>query len=382
MFARFARELDGSGRSAVMTAVVGAVVLAAWAAWFFLARVSVYEVSASARLEVERAPHEVDAPVGGRVVKSALVLGQEVRAGDVLVELDADTFRLERDTERTRLVALQVQVTAAGRERSEEQQALRGEGAVVAASVEEARARERASRTVTRLKEQEQKQLEALRAANAVADLETDRTRAEAESQAAETQALHSAVGRLGTERAVRRSDRRAKMARQELEIARLEGERALAESRIRVLEKEIALRTIRAPIDGRVGHAVTLRPGSVIDAGTRIAVVVPSGALRAVAFHDPATALGRVRPGQRARLRMDGFPWTNYGTLQATVSRVGNEPDQGRIRVELVLIPEPGTRIPLQHGLGGVAEIEVDRATPASLVLDAAGRFLMRSDG
>src|SRR5262249_18529737 len=132
-----------------------------------------------------------------------------------------------------------------------------------------------------------------------------------------------------------------------------------------------------RAPIGGRLEEVEDLRSGAVIEAGARVAVIVPSGTLRAVAYYDPATAVGRVRPGQRGRLRMHAFPWTNYGVLPAVVDRVGSEPRQDGIRVELLLRPEAGSRIPLQHGLPGVAEIEVDRLSPAALALDAAGRLL-----
>ena len=66
---------------------------------------------------------------------------------------------------------------------------------------------------------------------------------------------------------------------------------------------------------------------------------------------------------------------------MPAIVSRVGSEPKDGQVRVELILQPTPGTRIPLQHGLPASAEVEVERVSPAGLVLDAAGRFLTRAD-
>jgi membrane fusion protein (multidrug efflux system) len=58
----------------------------------------------------------------------------------------------------------------------------------------------------------------------------------------------------------------------------------------------------------------------------------------------------------------------------------VGSEPREDGVRVELLLRPDPGSRIPLQHGLPGSAEIEVERLSPASLALDAAGRYLTRA--
>jgi membrane fusion protein (multidrug efflux system) len=78
----------------------------------------------------------------------------------------------------------------------------------------------------------------------------------------------------------------------------------------------------------------------------------------------------------------MFGFPWTKYGMLLAEVDRVGNEPKDGLIRVELVLRLPQRTNIPLQHGLPGSAEVEVERVSPFALVLDAAGRFLMSVQG
>lgn len=381
LFARSTRVIDPPGRAALLTALAGLTLLAAWATWFLLARVSVYELSRTARVEVETASHDIDAPVAGRVVESALGLGRSVSAGDVLLELESDRYRLERDAELTRLRVVGPQIEALRRELAEEEVAVRGEGLVAAASAQEERARQRASEALARLKAGEQVQLERLRESAAASALETERTTAEAQQARAETEAHAAAIGRLGSEKGLRMAGRRASVARLEQAVARLDGERQVAEARVRMLDQEIALRTVRAPISGRIESVVDLRPGSVVESGARLATIVPSGTLRAVAFYDPSTSVGRVRSGQRARLRLHGFPWTKYGSIPATVDRVGNEPKDGHVRVELVLRPEAGTRIPLQHGLPAAAEVEVERISPAALVLDAAGRFLTRAD-
>ena len=75
--------------------------------------------------------------------------------------------------------------------------------------------------------------------------------------------------------------------------------------------------------------------------------------------------------------MRPDGFPWTQYGTLPATVSRIASEPRSGLVRVELDVQKRPDSAIPIQHGLPGTLEIEVERVSPAELVLRAAGRRL-----
>ncbi len=381
MFSRFARAQDASSRT-LRSALIGGTILVAWTLWFFLARVSLYETSRQARIEVESAPHDVDAPVAGRLLRTNLVLEKQVAAGEVLVEMDSEAWQLEREAEEGKMLAVAPQIAALERELLSDEEALRGEDRALLAEVSEARARQRASDAVAQLKASEREQVETLHKQHVVADVERQRTQADYEKQTAESQAARAQVGRLGTEGVVRKNDRRAKIARLEAEIARLQSVRTDAESRMRILDQRIDLYTVRAPISGRIGYTVNLQAGAVVTAGTRLCTIVPSGNLRAVAFFDAATAAGRVKPDQSARMRLFGFPWTKFGVLTAHVERVGTEPKDGLIRVELELDATQKSRIPVEHGLQGSAEVEVEQVAPVALVLDAAGRYLMSSGG
>ena len=77
------------------------------------------------------------------------------------------------------------------------------------------------------------------------------------------------------------------------------------------------------------------------------------------------------------ARLRLQGFPWTQYGSIAATVESVGSEVRDGRVRVELAIDPHNHTTIPIQHGLPGSVEVQVEQVSPATLALRAAGRLV-----
>jgi membrane fusion protein (multidrug efflux system) len=103
-----------------------------------------------------------------------------------------------------------------------------------------------------------------------------------------------------------------------------------------------------------------------------RLGVIVPPGAPRIVSLF-PAPAIGRIRPEQPARLRLHGFPWTQYGTIPARVARLGDEAQSAMKRVELEPRPDPRSSIQMAHALPGI--VEVERVTPAVLVLRAAGR-------
>jgi multidrug resistance efflux pump len=184
-------------------------------------------------------------------------------------------------------------------------------------------------------------------------------------------------VERLGSEDRSKARSQEARLAELRGQVASLEGQNATAQAVVRQLESALEQRKIRAPIAGHIAELSELRVGSVVGEGARLGALVPAGKLKAVALFDPPAALGRVRPGQLACLRLDGFPWTQYGTVPATVTSVADEVRDGHIRAELAVHPDPASPIPLQHGLPGTVEVEVERVTPATLVLRAAGRLL-----
>jgi len=159
----------------------------------------------------------------------------------------------------------------------------------------------------------------------------------------------------------------------------RLRSQMATTTSVTRRLENEIERRRIRAPMDGRLGEVAELRIGAFVAEGQRLGAIIPAGRLRVVAEFEPSSALGRIRPGQQARLRLVGFPWTEYGSIATTVDNVASEVRAGTVRVELTMQPDAASAVPFQHGMPGAVEIEVERLSPAALVLRVGGRLLTR---
>src|SRR4051812_48108250 len=115
MSASFPRTLRALQRDGMNPIVLGLIILATligfWTCWLMVGRVSVLETSTSARLEVEQV-QAVVVTGGGRIVASHLALGRAVRAGDVLLEIDADRESFDTAEERTRLDALSQQLGA------------------------------------------------------------------------------------------------------------------------------------------------------------------------------------------------------------------------------------------------------------------------------
>ena len=129
--------------------------------------------------------------------------------------------------------------------------------------------------------------------------------------------------------------------------------------------------------MDGRVGEAAILRVGAVVKEGDRLGSIVPAGRLMVVAQYPAQAAFGRIRTGQPATLRLEGFPWAEFGTVSATVARVAQEVRDGNVRVELAVDANSSFRGKLEHGMPGTLEVTVERLPPLSLVLRTAGQWL-----
>ena len=377
-FSRTMRALQADRfRGSAVTLACSFVLLTAWAWWLFAARITVHAVTADARLEVDRAVHTVEAPVSGRLGRVLVSLEQPVAAGTVLFELDAQAETLRLTEALAYRQALLAQREALDQQRSTGTRALGEAAEVSAASLDEARARYTEASAAARLAEGERNRLRPLHERGVISDAEYQRTVADATQRAAAADALLQALRRFDAGGRQQRTDRRAELDKLNREMAGVDGELASTTATIARLRHEIAQRQVTAPIAGRVGEVAELREGAFVAAGDRLASVVPIGSLRVVARFEPSTALGRIAPGQAARVRLDGFPSTRYGAVHTVVSRVGSEVQDGSVRVELAVQPDAATRIPLQHGLPGTAEVQVERLSPAALLLRQAGRLV-----
>jgi membrane fusion protein (multidrug efflux system) len=369
-------ERDGFGRTLIVLALV-AVLVGTWIAWFFLARLRVYEVSDAARLELARAVHAIEAPVGGRVVSSNLMLDRQVAADEVLLTLDVEPTRLRLEEERSRLESLAPQIAALEREIRAHELALEEDRGASSAGLEEARARAREANIAAEFAEQELERMKRLHGDGQISDADLARARSDAEERWAAAESARLAGRRLDRERGAAGRDREAHLEQLRREKTRLDGEVAAAVALIDRLEHEMKQRIIRAPVGGTLAEVAAIEAGAFISEGDRIGAVLGRGNLRVTAEYAPSAALGRVRPGQRARLRLEGFPWAQYGSVGATVTGVATELRDRRIRVELDIDAVSETSIPLQHGLPGSVEIEIERVAPVVLVLRAVGRLL-----
>jgi membrane fusion protein (multidrug efflux system) len=382
-FSHTLRSLDADRpRVSVAALLLSLGALLGWSAWAVQGRLTVYAVTDKARIEVQQRAFGVDAPIAGRVARADLVIGREVQAGDVIVEIDSELEKRQLEQLRARVASIGPQIEALQREVTAQTQVLGNQERATLAALDENAARVQEAALAADLADRQAKRAALLVEQGLMSAADGESAQAAAEQKRSELAALQKGLGRVEREQRTRGSENLVRTEQLRRELAGLEGDRTTALADVRVLEQTIERSLVRAPVSGRVGEAAIVNAGTYVKPGDRLLSVIPPGELRAVADYVPADALGRIQPGQQARLRLEGFPWMQYGVVPATVTGVGSELRDGRVRVELAIHPDPSSSIPLQHGLPGTAEIDVERVAPIRLVLRTIGARLGEAAG
>ena len=344
--------------------------------------------------------------------------GECVRAGQVLIELDPTLTHADRgrvaaglDAARQELVRQRAFVAAVASGRSAPGDAALGasqRSALAQATAEhqsrirqtdQAIARRHAELQSTR--EQVNKLRRTLplvtERANAVArlagtglvprqsalELEQERIETEQDLAAAEAnvRATEAAIGELIEER----RSIAAEASRTALDrVAELEA-RVAALGQEAVKAERLATETeLRAPVDGEVQQLAVHTVGGVVKPGETLAVVVPEGPALEVEALVLNRDIGFIAEGQPAAVKLDAFPFTRYGTLQGTVTSVGEDsvPHEQlgpvypvRIRVTNNAIRADGRDVRLSSGMAASVEVRTGERRIIDYLLSPVAR-------
>jgi len=355
------------------------LMLCAWFCWAVFARVTLYEVTSDARVELDASAYPMECPVDGKISNSTLQIGKHVRAGEVLVELDSVSNRLALEEGGTRLQGLQPELKKLRDQISAEQNVEKEEHQSERLKAQEAESRLEQSEITAAASDRELRRMLQLHSEKLISDRDWEKSSADNSRLHAEVVTLRDSAQRIPQEQAVLDRERVIQVEHLRVEIAKLEDEVETERAGLGRLEYEVERRRIRAPIDGRIGEAVVLHTGGFLHQGERLASIIPDGRLHIVAQYPAEAALGRIRIGQRATMRLQAFPWSEFGTVSASVTAVAQEIRDGKVRVELAVATASSFHGQIQHGMPGEIEIMTERVSPLSLVSRTAGQWLTR---
>lgn len=150
-------------------------------------------------------------------------------------------------------------------------------------------------------------------------------------------------------------------------------------EMRLKMAENQISLTSVTMPVAGLVAEMKVSTAGELLTPGQMVATIVPDGVPLVVEAAVPNSDVGFVRAGVDGRIKVDAYPFQQFGTLPARVRTV--LPGFGRdnnftVRLDLLqsTIARRDGDLPLFPGLAVEVELFTARQRLINLVL-ASGR-------
>ncbi len=350
----------GPQRAIVALVLLIAVFLLLAVVWMTIARLDISAQAIGTVMPSDRV-QEIQSLEGGIVESIAVREGQQVRAGDVLatvqnLQFNADLGEARQSlwSARAAIIRLDAELSGAPpvfpqeladaapdlvrktealwasrvRERDSIAETLNNQLAQRQRELTETRARSEAFAAQLRLAQQTlaiEEELDRNRA-GARADLIAARQRVAALS--GDLNASRSAIRRLEAAVSEARSRLAETHARFEAETMRERNDAELAAATLReqitARADRVSRRTLRAPVDGVVNRLLMTTVGGVAGAGETLMELVPARDKLVIAARVKPSDIAFIRPGQDARVRISAYDASIFGTLDATVLRVG----------------------------------------------------------
>ncbi|MBD3813467.1 MAG: HlyD family type I secretion periplasmic adaptor subunit [Betaproteobacteria bacterium] len=306
-------------------------------------------------------------PMETAVVKAIHVRdGQDVKAGQVLIELDAttaaaDTERLSNEARDSRLEALRAQALLAALANGTpprlkplpgaDAEHLLAEQSQATGQYQEYQARQlqlqaelnrrRAELETTQdqvvkleqtapIARQRAMDYQKLVKENFVSQhgyLEREQTRIEQEQDLAASRSKVAETRAALMEAQRQQATLAAETRRQLLDQLNLASQKAASlEQELIKAEQRSRLMRLTAPVTGTVQQLAVTTIGGVVTPAQPLMVVVPKDNVLEVEAMLPNKDIGFVNPGQDAEVKVETFPFTKYGTLHGKVTQVSSD--------------------------------------------------------
>lgn len=135
--------------------------------------------------------------------------------------------------------------------------------------------------------------------------------------------------------------------------------------------EQRDGLRRLTAPVDGTVQQLAIHTQGGVVTEAQPLMVLVPSDQPVEVEALLENKDIGFVRPGQEVEIKVETFTFTKYGVVHGTVVSISNDAIEderlglvysARIQLKETSLQVGGNEIALSPGMAVRAEVKTDR--------------------
>lgn len=125
---------------------------------------------------------------------------------------------------------------------------------------------------------------------------------------------------------------------------------------------------SLKSPVDGTVQQLAVHTVGGVVTPGEALMIVVPTNDPLEIEASILNQDIGFVREGQRATVKIESFPYTRYGFIEGTVQSVSHDAAQDeklglvfptRVRLDRTVLNIDGVDVNLTAGMNVTVEIK-----------------------
>ena len=353
----------------VRTAAAGAALLLLACVWPFDESV---RAPGSVRPRGENSP--VQALGGGRLQRVLVSPNQQVRAGQLLAQLDLEAINSQQRQLQRERAQLQEQLHQAAQQFTDLQAQSRSIHRLMTTQIATARGGVAQALAGSRFQDRELQRLRGLAAEGAIPQLLLEEK--EAGVAVAKSQLDQARLG-VGEQRARLQAEQaRLRQSLSATISARAELERQLAAVDGRLRETALARQQTRllAPVDGTVVETKLRYPGQVLQPGEVVATLAPKGQPLSVKVQLPSRDVAPLKPGQRAYLRVGSCPHTDFGVLAGRVQAIAADAVDGEYAVTITpsadQLRQGQRRCALRAGMDVDADLVIRRGTVMGLLL------------
>jgi len=119
------------------------------------------------------------------------------------------------------------------------------------------------------------------------------------------------------------------------------------------------------APIDGRLSYLYNINENQFVSANSELLAIVPENQNYMGLVHIPSTGYGKIKKGQKVRLKMDKFPYQEYGQLNGSITNISIIPNKKtylvKVKLSNGLVSSYNRTLTYTPNMTGKAEIITD---------------------
>jgi len=382
------------------------VLFAGVGAWSWFGQID--EVGkAQGKLVPQGSVYKLQIPETGKIARLTIKEGNQVRKGQVLVELDPESLHTEialqrqlLNTAQLRLLQTEGLLAQSQAELTSHQQQAQAAQAVQASSIEQAQARSTNFAQMVRQTEADIKRhqeriarLQGLQGTGAISReqiFSAEQAFHDREAQLMQHVGdMDNAYQTIAQNRELLQKQRaegntailQAQQKIQELrmQVTQLHADISEIQSRLQIAEQRLSRRFIYAPISGTVS-SLQNKVGEVIQPGQTIAELAPQKVPLVLEARLPNREAGFARVGMPVHIKLDAYPYQEFGMLSGRVQSISPDAQTDeklgevyklKIKLDRSYIISNGLPVPLKIGQTANAEIVIRQRRIISFLFD-----------